>query len=159
MENEEDKPVENKPVDNTTDYIKVIEDMKENSVAKEDYDKLKDENAQLISTLSKRNYARTEPEKKVDIDKLRDDLFHKDLSNLEYAKKTLELRNELLKTGKDPFLPNSKYVVWSKEDKAKANEVAEAIQSCIDCADGNSEIFTRELQRIMVDIGPINYQE
>jgi hypothetical protein len=55
----------------------------------------------------------------------------------------------------DPFLPVSSRYAPTIEDITKANKVAEAFQSCVDYADGNSEIFTQELMRITNDSNPM----
>ena len=82
-------------------YIEAIKEMKENSVAKEDYLKLKEENKQLLQSLV--NGERREEEvvaEPVDIDELRDNLFNKQLNNLDYITNALKLRNELLEKAK-----------------------------------------------------------
>lgn len=94
----------------------------------------------------------------VDIDKLRRKLFSQDsdLSNLEYMKTALELREELLDRGSpDPFLPYGQNITPTDEDIKTADRVAEAIKASIEYADGDSEVFTNELQRIMVDTSPL----
>ena len=54
--------------------------------------------------------------------------------------------------GIDPFLPIGNRISPTKEDIETANRVAEAFQSCIDYAEGDSQLFTQELQRITNDI-------
>ena len=39
-------------------------------------------------------------------------------------------------------------------DYEAAQRVADALQSCVEVADGDSEIFTRELMRITNDVAP-----
>lgn len=91
----------------------------------------------------------------IDIDQLRADLFSRDaeLTNMDYVKKALKLRSALLeKEGIDIFLPNGSSYVYDEADQKEADNVAAAFQSCLDVADGDPEVFTRELARIMVDI-------
>lgn len=134
-------------------YIEAIKEMKENTVAKEDYLKLKEENKQLLQSLV--NGERREEEavaEPVDIDEIRDNLFNKQLNNLDYITNALKLRNELLEKGeKDPFVPFGKNILPTNEDLEKAEKVANVLQECVDIADGNSDIFTNELQRRLVD--------
>ena len=143
----------------TNNYIEAIKEMKANSVEKAAYDKLKEENKQLLDALINGGQVTQELQKEpVDIDSLRKRLFGGDaeLSNLDYMKTALELREALLDQGSpDPFLPYGQNIAPTDEDIRTADRVAEAIKSCIDYADGDSEIFTNELQRIMVDTSPI----
>ena len=143
----------------TNNYIEALREMKANSVNKAAYDKLKEENKQLLDALINGGQVTQELQKEpVDIDSLRKRLFSTDteLSNLDYMKTALELREALLDQGSpDPFLPYGQNIAPTDEDIRTADRVAEAIKSCIDYADGDSEIFTNELQRIMVDTSPI----
>lgn len=143
----------------TNNYIEAIKEMKANSVDKAAYDKLKEENKQLLDALINGGQVTQELQKEpVDIDSLRKRLFggEAELSNLDYMKTTLELREALLDQGSpDPFLPYGQNIAPTDEDIRTADRVAEAIKSCIDYADGDSEIFTNELQRIMVDTSPV----
>ena len=143
----------------TNNYIEAIKEMKANSVDKAAYDKLKEENKQLLDALINGGQVTQELQKEpVDIDSLRKRLFggEAELSNLDYMKTALELREALLDQGSpDPFLPYGQNIAPTDEDIRTADRVAEAIKSCIDYADGDSEIFTNEMQRIMVDTSPI----
>lgn len=143
----------------TNNYIEALKEMKANSVNKAAYDKLKEENKQLLDALINGGQVTQELQKEpVDIDSIRKKLFSNEaeLSNLDYMKTALELREALLDQGSpDPFLPYGQNIAPTDEDIRTADRVAEAIKSCIDYADGDSEIFTNELQRIMVDTSPI----
>lgn len=75
-------------------------------------------------------------------------MFSGELTNLEYAQRVLDLRNELLARGEaDPFLPNGHNVVIDNFSIEKANNVADVFQQCIDYAQGDNEAFTNELMR------------
>ena len=143
----------------TNNYIEAIREMKANSVDKAAYEKLKEDNKQLLDALINGGQVTQETQKEpVDIDKLRRKLFSQDsdLSNLEYMKTALELREELLDRGSpDPFLPYGQNITPTDEDIKTADRVAEAIKASIEYADGDSEVFTNELQRIMVDTSPL----
>lgn len=144
--------------DTSVDYISAINEMKKNSVSKEAYNSLREENRKLINSLV--NSSPLEEKKSAkpvyDITELRNKLFgEKTLSNLEYAKTALDLRNALIENGEDdPFLPKCEKLSWDENDINKANKVAEALQKCIDYAEGDNEVFTNELQRITVDAMP-----
>lgn len=133
------------------DYIQTINDLKANTVSKEEYLKLKEDNKKLLNSLVNGERVNESPELK-DISQMRNDLLYKNHTNMDYIKRALELREETLKqTGKDIFVSNSSITQPSREDYANAHEVAEAFQYCLDRAEGNESVFTSELQRIMVD--------
>ena len=146
--------------DNTNDYIAQIKNLKENSVSKDDYNKLKADNKKLIDALANGTQMEGVVEPKVSaVDKInecRKKLFSKgnnNLSNLEYCKTAVELRDALIETGeRDPFLPSGHNVVATDSDYETANRVASVLKECIDYADGDSDIFTNELQRRTVDV-------
>lgn len=139
-------------------YIEAIEQIKANSVSKDKYAKLEAENKKLLDSLINGGQIE-QPKAKTaaDINALRKELFNPDaqLSNLDYAKKALELREALIENRQpDPFLPWGKNISPTAEDVQKANKLAEALQSCVDYADGDSDIFTSELMRITTDAIP-----
>ena len=136
----------------TDDYIEVINNLKANSVSKDKYQKLKDENKRLLDSLVNGQQVEAPNTPKVSNDELRKDLFNKNLSNLEFVEKTLQLRKNILEEkGEDIFAPDGPQFSFSDDDRRDAQRVADALQSCVDTADGNSVIFTNELQRILKD--------
>ena len=147
--------IKNTEIDNTTDYIEVIKDLKENTVSREQYMKLKAENKKLIQTLvegSGEVSGAAAP--KVDVNQLRRDLFNVDgsLTNLEYVDKALQLREALIEQGdKDPFLPWGKQISPTDADISTANKVATVLQECVDYANGNPSVFQSELMRVLED--------
>ena len=144
-------------VNDSTDYISAIKEIKQNSVTRESYDKLKSENKQLLDALVNGKEINIKQEEPIDIAKLRKDLFNKDghMSNLEYVSNALKLRNALLEKGeRDPFLPIGDKVTLTAEHYDKAEQVATVLQECVDFADGDSGIFSAELQRHLKDTMP-----
>ena len=145
--------------DNTNDYIDQIKKLKENSVSRDDYDKLKADNKKLIDALANGTQINEKVDSKIDavdkINELRKKLFSKgsNLDNLEYCKTAVELRDALIEKGeRDPFLPFGHNVVATDSDHETAERVANVMKECIDYADGDSDIFTNELQRRTVDV-------
>ena len=145
--------------DNTNDYIDQIKKLKENSVSKDDYDKLRLDNKRLIDALANGTQLEGKVEPKMsaveNINNLRTKLFSKgnDLNNLEYCKTAVELRDALIEKGeRDPFLPFGHEVVATDSDYESANRVATVMKECIDYADGDPDIFTNELQRRTIDV-------
>jgi len=139
----------NEVEDSTQDYLAAIKELKQNSVARADFDKLKAENKKLIDAVVNGQSVDVEEQpKRRALEDIRDDLFNHDHNNLDYVKLTLELRDTLMSEGKpDPFLPMGAQISPTAEDVEKANKVAQVYQECIDYADGDSELFTQELQR------------
>lgn len=156
MQNENvNENVEVKPNDNNQ-YIEALKKVKEDFVPKEEYNKLMEENKSLIDGII--NGKPTSPEETVkpepvDLGKLRSEIFNGELNNLEYVKKSLQLRKEVMSRGEpDPFLPVGQRITPTDYDIEKANQVAEVLQDCVDYADGDSEIFTQELMRRTIDV-------
>ena len=119
--------------------------MKENSVSKEDYQKILEENRKLIQTVA-RNEGRKEAEEqqqktsKIDVQGLRKEIFQNGgtMTNLEYVSKVLELRKGVIQEGgTDPFLPQGTRISPTAEDIEKAENVAKCFEHCIEFAEGD----------------------
>jgi hypothetical protein len=158
--NERIEAVDNQETDTSVDYISAINEIKANSVSKSEYNKLREENQNLLKTLVEGGTIKQEEYvmEKVDIEKLRKELFDPDasLTNLEYVKKSLDLRNAVIDNGGvDPFLPFKINSSYTSDEIATANKVASIFEECIEYADGNSELFTQELMRRTEDAMPM----
>lgn len=142
--------------ENEFDPVQAINELKQNSVSKEQYNKVVEEKNKYLKALIDGSQIPAEAEKKpVDIQALRNDLFsgENQLSNLEYAQKALELREALIdRDGVDIFVGKGSKLTPTNEDYEAAQRVADTFQKCIDVADGDSEIFTRELMRLTEDV-------
>ena len=140
------------------DPVQAINELKQNSVSKEDYNKVvAEKNKYLKALIDGNQVAEVQKKEPVDINGLRKELFsgEKDLTNLEYAKKALELRNALIeRDGVDIFVGRGSKLTPTDDDYEAAQRVADGFQQCIDVAQGDSEIFTRELMRITEDVAP-----
>lgn len=147
-------------VNDSIDYIEAIKEMKQNSVTRESYDKLKSENQRLLDALVQgKEIEITNNREPVDINKLRKELFNtsreKNISNIDWVSNALKLRDALLEKGeRDPFVPYGDKVTLTAEHFDKANMIAEGLRECVEFADGDSGIFTAELQRRTKDIMP-----
>ena len=153
MQNDEMRTEE--VVDNT-DYIAAIKELKENSVDRQKYDALKADNKRLVEALVNGQTIETNSKPPVDIQALRNELFkNENQTNLQYVENALKLRNALIESGEpDPFIPQGSKVIATNEDIAAAQRVADVLQECIDYAEGDSQVFTNELQRRTVDTMP-----
>jgi len=151
----------NIPQENTNEdiqkYLDTINELKNNTVSRAEYEKIRTENKQLLTTLVEGRAlenSSTEDTSKPTAAELRKELYsdNSNLTNLDYWQKTLDLRDLVIKeTGKDPFLPYGKKIAPTAEDVEAANRVAEVVRECIDYADGDSRIFTNELDRRTID--------
>lgn len=162
---DENKVIENENVNANEnqneyqDYIDTINDLKANTVSKEKYDQLLAEKKDLVNALRNNSQVTlVEPEREVDINELRSELFkeNNNMTNLQYVEKSLKLRNAILeKEGIDIFLPNGSGYVYDKSDADKANYVAQVFQDCVDYAEGDDRLFTQELSRRIKDNSPM----
>lgn len=149
---EEEKVVTGEVVDNT-DYITAIKELKENSVDRSKYDALKAENKKLLDSIVNGTPVEVKVEDKKSIGELREAYLKEDQSNLEYITNALKLREAIIAEGKpDPFLPIGEQIIPTDQDIATAQKVADVLQECVDYAEGDSAIFTNELQRHLVDV-------
>lgn len=141
---------------NETDYITAIKDLKANSVSKSEYEKLQEENKQLINALANGETITTTVEvEKPSLAELRANLMKEEQTNLEFIKNALALREAVIEQeGYDPFVPRGSQYAPTAEDEAVAFRVAKVYQECVDYADGDSQLFTNELMRRTIDTAP-----
>ena len=137
------------------DYIAAIQAIKESTVSKEQYDKLRVRNKQLLDALSSGGSVEFESQPaKVDIAELRKKLYKTDggdITDLEYISDTLKLREAIMQAGgRDPFLPANSSAI-TEEMIESAQRVADGLQYCVDEAQGDSGLFRAQLSRITID--------
>jgi hypothetical protein len=143
--------------DNSANYIETIKTLKENTVSKEQFLKLKEENKQLLNAFvegqNPNGDIKSEVVEKVPVETLTQHLSQQDITNLDYVSTALEIRQRLLdEKGIDTFLPNGRQYIASDYDKAAAEKVARELQAMVDIADGDADIFNNEFQRRVQDI-------
>ena len=150
---EEEKVVTGTEVVDNTDYIAAIKELKENSVDRSKYEQLRAENKKLLDSIVNGTPVEVKVEDKKSIEELRAAYLKEDQSNLEYITNTLALREAIIAEGKpDPFLPIGEQIMPTDSDIATAQKVADVLQECVDYAEGDSAVFTNELQRRSVDV-------
>lgn len=152
MENENEN-VE-KSMENETDLVEALAKYKENSVPKEKYDKLVEENKRIINAFADGKPLSIEDEKPL---RTREELIKvmtsSNTNNLEYAKAALELHKKTLEeTGVNDFLPNGANYNVTDVDIKSAERFEEVLEQCIEEANGNSEVFTALLSSRTDDI-------
>ena len=147
--NNEEKELETTTMDE--DYIQTINDLKANTVSKEEYLKLKEDNKKLLNSLVNGEKVANTPEPLKDIRQLRKE-FENCKFDLASFEKALELRDEVLKqTGEDKFVALNPLREPTQKEYEDAELAYQGIKYCIERANGDPELFTSELQRIMVD--------
>lgn len=137
------------------DPVQALKELKANSVPKSEYDKACADRDKYLKAIFEGGEAPESEKEPVDIDALRKELFggEKDLSNLEYAQKALQLRNELIdQQGIDIFVGRGSKFTPTNEDYESAQRLADGLEHCIEVAEGDTEIFTRELMRMTDDV-------
>lgn len=124
--------------------------LKENSVPKEEYDRVVNRNKALTQNWARGQSESQTPKDTDTVESLRKDLFAEDraeLSNLETAQKMLKLRSILIEEGKpDPFVSTDKGTIDAL-DIDTANRVAAGLQKMVEESKGDNEIFNAKLGR------------
>lgn len=150
-------------------YLQELNNLKANSVKKEDYDKVVEERNKLIKAAAERTFSPEGEEdeaaklaKESEASKARrqriDELGKKfrntdgNITNLEYIQDALELRKLVLEESKgqnDLFVnPNASPTNESYEHAART---ADVLQQCVDFAKGDPRVFTTVLQTRIKD--------
>lgn len=159
----DEKEINTETVENNIEqsYADTITQMKETMVSREEYNRSQADNARLLADNQKLAKALLEGEKlereankpQETDDDLRKILSMRNVPNVERARASLELRNRTLAaTGEDdylpPFLDKSKITA---QDREEAQKFADIMEHCLTVADGNNNIFMRELDNCMSD--------
>lgn len=152
-EEKEKQNPDNEPEMTAKEYINQINDLKEKTVSREEYERIKNDNRELAKALINGTGANipgiTKPEEKPDLDDLRKKLFTKKSKNdLEYFTNLLALRDGVMADGQpDPFLPVNREFRATAQDEADAERIATQIKEAIEYADGDPAVFSNDLRR------------
>ena len=158
MENDNKQTQPNEQTNDVQYYIDQLNEIKSTTISKATYDKVVGERDTLKKALFEGTGAPETEKAKRSADEIRKELFGENmdnLSNLESAKLTLELRDAVLdEEGVDIFMGSGKGFTPDPNDYAIAQKVADCLTHCVEYADGDSEVFTNELARLTVDVMP-----
>ena len=152
-EEKEQQNPDNEPEMTAKEYINQINDLREKTVSREEYERIKNDNKELAKALINGTGANipgiTKPEEKPDLDDLRKKLFTKKSKNdLEYFTNLLALRDGVMADGQpDPFLPINREFRATAQDEADAERIATQIKEAIEYADGDPAVFSNDLRR------------
>lgn len=152
-EEREHQNPDNEPEMTANEYINQINNLRENTVSRQEYERIKNDNKELAKALINGTGANipgiTKPEEKPDLDDLRKKLFTKKSKNdLEYFTNLLALRDGVMADGQpDPFLPINREFRATAQDEADAERIATQIKEAIEYADGDPAVFSNDLRR------------
>lgn len=146
--------------DENVDYIEAIKELKSNTVPKDQYQRLREENKKLLNAVLNGQEVQ-ETSKTESVENLQQELkdLKKDLSqaqeegmsNLEYVSKSLKYRNTAIKLGlQDPFVPNSPLGPDDNDFKT-AQKVADRLQEIVDQSNGNPSVFRNLFEELVRD--------
>lgn len=151
MENDV-KTVETQEVQfNANDYIANLNALRDNTVPKDEYQRVLEDNRNLMNALANGTHYGDEEteEEEVDVDALRKKLFsaNSDVLDLEYIDCAVKLRDAILESdGVDIFLPNNPSYQFKDSDAVTTHRIAEVFKECIAAANGNNDVFKAQLQ-------------
>lgn len=136
-------------------YIEAMAQLKANSVSKEKYEKLEQENQQLINALKEGSQIEmVSDEEKPSLKDLAEVVSSEqfEVTNMEGWKKALEYRKAAIEAGmRDPFLPTSRDYAYNEADNARAQLIADTLENIISQANGNPDIFNALAKQFVKD--------
>jgi len=133
------------------DLVSMVEDLKANSVSKDEYAKLQADNKRLMQALIKNEQLAKDAEP-FDFEGTAKELLNGDNTNLQYIDKALKIRQYIKDTkGIDVFVNQGSLERPTEAQKAAAETVAQVLQECVDDAQGDPAAFQVALQRRTVD--------
>ena len=133
-------------------YIDEINNLKSNTVSKDAYLKLQEENRNLLHSLVEGQQISTPVEEKPSrsTEEIITDL-NGDHSNLDHIKLVMELHNKRKEQGINDFVPMGHNIAPTDEDIRDAQQVEDFLNDLIKTADGNNAVFDNEYQRRVMD--------
>ncbi len=156
--NEQEQVLTNTEATNENDYqyyIDAIKDYQNNYVPKARFEKLQNENKQLVASLTNGELIATAnpqvAEKKPIAELIKE--MKKPKSSIEMVEKALEFRERVLEeTGEDCFVNClSKHSIPTEQSYISAQKTADIYRECLEYANGDDKVFINELQRRMID--------
>lgn len=138
-------------------YIEAINNLKATTVSKSKYDKLVEENKNLVNSLVNGDYTaaanNTVTEKKSIEDIMKEQAKYANKTDvIGYVETALEFRDRILEeTGEDVFMSRGTNINPTQESYLSAQKTADIYRECLDYANGNGQVFINELQRRMTD--------
>lgn len=136
----------------SVDYIQAINEIKQNSVSKEAYDKLKADNKRLLDAVVSGKEIEIEAKPQKTRQEALEGWTKEDVNNIDFFQNLLDYRDICIaETGIDPALSIGNKVNGVDMTTEKADEIAQFLREQLEVADGDNAIFTREYQRLIKD--------
>lgn len=156
-EKEDIQELENEIENQEQDYVELIQEMRNNTVAKSKYTKLEEDYKNALKALANgETIIQDQAPDTPNVEELRHELYTEEvqtMSDLEFIQKTLDLRNAVMEAGgDDPAVAKGLKHIPDASDYEKSQRIADVLQECIDYANGDSAVFVNEVQRRMVDV-------
>lgn len=147
--NEENIQVQTESNDNIA-YINAIQDLKESTVDKKLYNKIREERDALIKSLATGEGTTTVvPEARSLVD-CREDYKNPTASQCVRMERLLALRDAAIREGDpDPFVAVGHHVQPTAYDYQRAEEIADIYKECLEVAEGNDKVFMAEFYKRM----------
>lgn len=165
---EEEKQAQQPEIQTAEEYAAAIKNLKESTVSKDEYEKLKADKAVLVKALAGEGPVPSEiaqqQAQQADVKELRKRFLNageENLTNAEYIKTALQLRQAIIdEGGLDPFLPSGAKANPTPTDIAGANKAAEAFQEWLDAATDESgkvdeELFNAFMKKGIAEDSPV----
>lgn len=146
---------QNQTVESTdVNYIDVINNLRNNTVSKSEYEKVMRENRMLANQLATTPATSAEEEETViptaeELTAMKTKMSKMtSCSNLEFISAALNYREAVIASGgRDPFLPLNHEYVDNEFDDAKAAAIADGLRQMVDYSAGDAKLFDSELKR------------
>lgn len=138
------------------DYISKLNELRKGTVDIAKYNKLVEENKQLVNALANGEHRDEDDEEHEPSADIAARLFAKSpkyRNDLAYFTDVLAYRDALIEEGgEDPFLPFNHEYQPTAQDAEYAQRIADSLRECVEYANGDPSIFASELKRRGVNI-------
>ena len=135
------------------DYLTTIQEMQKNSVRKDEYDKLHNENKRLLEMVVNGETIEQNNLPSIDYNAEGHKLIFGETkhTNLDYVKKALEVRDAALKDNVNINMPFGPKAQYTENDIEQTEYIARKLQEAVDKADGDPSTFNFLLDQMLVD--------
>lgn len=137
-------------------YLDSINELKSNTVSKDKYDKIMEENKTLLESIvngQKYAAAETDDAPKYTKEELVKKMLTPGIKANEYVDTALKFRELVIaEGGNDPFVGTGHYIQPSTEAQIAADKAADVFTQCLENSNGNDVLFVQGLQNRTNDV-------
>ena len=140
------------------DPISAINDIKQNTVSKTEYERVKAEKDKYLKALIEGSQVADEKKEPVDIAKLKEKFGNRDvpMTDLEYWQTSLALHESTLEQeGWNDYAQFNKTVPPTEDALKNADKLYKKMKEMVDEADGNAQVFKNLYQQRVIDNVPL----